>query len=106
MAVGVEHERAVAPRVVDGALARGAVVLVARGERGGVEGPHRSVRVRREGEVHVLGEGAPVAHEREGEVGAGELHAIRRVVRQAEPGVGRDRDVEAPRRLRVADAEP
>jgi len=87
MAVGVEHERAVAPRVVDGALARGAVVLVARGERGGVEGPHRGVRVRvrGEGEVDVLGERALVAHEREGDVRARELHAIRRVVRQAEP---------------------
>ena len=35
-----------------------------------------------------------------------QLHAIRRVVREAEPGVGRDRHVEAPRRLWVADAEP
>ena len=49
---------------------------------------------------------ALVAHEREGEVGAGELHSIGRVVRQAEPGVRRDRRVEAPRRLRIADAEP
>ena len=42
-----------------------------------MEGPHRGVRVRGEGEVDVLGERALIAHEREGEVGAGELHAIR-----------------------------
>jgi hypothetical protein len=35
--VRVEHERAVAARVIDGALAWRAVVLVARRERGGVE---------------------------------------------------------------------
>ena len=105
MAVRVEHEGAVIARVVHGALAWGAVVLVARGERGGVEGPHRSVRVRGEGEVDVLGERALVAHEREGEVGAAELHAIPRFVPQAKPGVRRDRRVEASRRLRVADAE-
>jgi hypothetical protein len=90
VAVRVEHEGAVIARVVHGARAGGAVVLVARGERGGVEGPHRGVRVRREREVDVLRKRALVAHEREGEVGAGELHAIRRVVRQAEPGVRLD----------------
>ena len=37
VAVRVEHERAVVARVVDRALARRAVVLVARRERGGVE---------------------------------------------------------------------
>ena len=47
-----------------------------------------------------------VVDEREGEVGAGEPHAIRRVVGEAELGIRRDRRVEAPRRLRVADAEP
>ena len=103
---GSSTKRAVVARVVHGALAGGAVVLVARGEGGGVEGPHRGIRVRGEGEVDVLGERTLVAHEREGEVGAGELHAIRRVVREAELGVRRDRRVEAPRRLRVADAEP
>ena len=46
MAVRVEHEGGVIARVVHGALPGGAVVLVARGERGGVEGPHRGVRVR------------------------------------------------------------
>jgi hypothetical protein len=38
VAVGVEHEGAVVARVVRGAFAGGAVVLVACGERGGVEG--------------------------------------------------------------------
>jgi Thioredoxin len=56
--------------------------------------------------VDVLGERALVVHQREGEVGAAELHAIGRVVRQAEPGVRSDRRVEAPRRLRIADAQP
>jgi hypothetical protein len=50
VAVRVEHEGAVVARVVDGALAGGAVVLVARGERGGVERPHGGVLVRGEGE--------------------------------------------------------
>ena len=60
VAVRVEYERAVVARVVLGALAGGAVVLVARGERGGVEGPHRGVRVRGEREVDVLGKRALV----------------------------------------------
>jgi hypothetical protein len=59
VAVRVEHEGAVVARVVHGALAGGAVVLVARGERGGVEGPHRGVRVRGEREVDVLVSGRP-----------------------------------------------
>jgi hypothetical protein len=41
--VGVEDERPVVARVVHGALAGAAVVLVSGGERGGVEGPHRGV---------------------------------------------------------------
>ena len=49
--VGVQDERAVVARVVDGALAGTAVVLVARGERGGVERPHGRVVLRREREV-------------------------------------------------------
>ena len=64
VAVGVENEGAVVARVVDGALAGGAVVLVARGERGGVEGPHRGVLVRGEREVDVLSKRALVAHKR------------------------------------------
>src|SRR5688500_9033975 len=40
--VRVYHERAVVARVVDRALARLAVVLVARRERGGVERAHRA----------------------------------------------------------------
>ena len=47
-----------------------------------------------------------VPDEREAVVGAGELHAAGLVVRQAEPGVRRDRRVEAPGGLRVADADP
>jgi hypothetical protein len=39
-------------------------------------------------------------------VRAGELHAAGLVVRHAEPGVRGDRHVEAPGRLRVADADP
>src|SRR5215207_545895 len=49
--VGVEHERAVVARVIDGALAGRAVVLVACGERGGVERAHRGVLARGEREV-------------------------------------------------------
>src|ERR687898_1555008 len=52
--VGVQDERAVVAGVVDGALAGIAVVLVARGERSGVERPDGRVVVRREREVHVL----------------------------------------------------
>src|SRR6476619_4286712 len=106
VAIRVEHEGAVVPGVVHGALAGPTVVLIARGERRGVEVPHRGVRVRWEGEVDVLGERPIVAHERERKIGAGEPHAIRRVVREAEPGVRRDRPVEAQRPLRVANAEP
>src|SRR3954454_19000177 len=44
--VRVEHERAVVARVIHGALARRAVVLVARRERGGVEPAHPGVLAR------------------------------------------------------------
>src|SRR5436190_14619923 len=54
--VGVEDERAVVARVVDGALAGPAVVRVSGGERGGVERPHRGVVPGGEGEVDVLRE--------------------------------------------------
>ena len=47
-----------------------------------------------------------VPDEREAVVRAGQLHAAGLVVRQAEPGVRRDRRVEAPGGLRVADADP
>jgi D-alanyl-D-alanine carboxypeptidase (penicillin-binding protein 5/6) len=53
--IRVEHERAVVPRMVDRALARPAVVLVARRERGRVECAHRGVLARREREVDLLG---------------------------------------------------
>ena len=46
VAVWVQHERAVVARVVDGALAGTAVVLVARGERGRMERPDGRVVVR------------------------------------------------------------
>src|ERR671934_17345 len=104
--VGVEDKRAVVAGVVEGALAGTAVVLVARGERGGVERPHGRVVLRREREVDVLGERPPVADEREAVVRAGEPHAVGLVVGQAEPGVRGDRRVEAPGDLRVADADP
>src|SRR3954449_11028620 len=73
--VRVEHERAVVARVIDRALARRAVVLVARRERGGVERAHGGVLARGEREVHVLRQRPPVADEREAVVVAGELHA-------------------------------
>jgi len=46
--IGVEDERAVVARVVNGSLAGAAVVLVAGGNRGGVELPHGPVVLRRE----------------------------------------------------------
>ena len=49
---------------------------------------------------------ARVPDEREAVVRAGELHAAGLVVRQAQPGVRRDRRVEAPGGLQVADADP
>src|SRR3954451_6477031 len=52
--VRIEHERAVVALVVDRALARRAVVLVARRERRGVEGAHRGVLTRGAREVDVL----------------------------------------------------
>src|SRR4051794_4415338 len=52
--VGVQDERAVVARVVDGALAGTAVVLVPRGQRGGVERPHGRVVLGRECKVDVL----------------------------------------------------
>jgi hypothetical protein len=73
--VGVEHERAVVARVVDRPLARRAVVLVARGERGGAEGAHRGVLARGEREVEVLSGRPLVADEREAAVRARQLHA-------------------------------
>src|SRR5258707_9635808 len=66
--VGVQDERAVVARVVDGALAGAAVVRVARGERGGVERPHGRVVLRREREVDVLRERPLVVDQREAEV--------------------------------------
>ena len=65
--VGVQDERAVVAGVVDGALAGPAVVRVARGERGGVEGAHGRVIGRGEREVHVLRERPLVVDQREAE---------------------------------------
>src|SRR5918994_5458051 len=62
--VRVEHERAVVARVVDRALARRAVVLVARRERGGVERAHRGVLARGKRELDVLRERPLVPDER------------------------------------------
>src|SRR5207302_4391002 len=106
VAVRVEHERAVVARVVHRALARRAMVLVARGERGGVERAHRGVLARGEREVDVLRERPLVPDGREAVGRSGQLHAAGLVWRQAEPGVRGDRRVEAPGGLRVADAEP
>src|SRR5215208_5034541 len=92
--------------MVDRALARLAVVLVARRERSGVERAHRGVVGRGEREMDVLRERPLVPDEREAVVRAGQLHALGLVVRQAEPGMWGDRRVEAPGGLRVADADP
>jgi hypothetical protein len=53
--VGVEHEGAVVPGVLDGALAGRAVVAVSGRKRGAVKGPHDAVVVGGKGEVDVLG---------------------------------------------------
>ena len=55
VAVGVEDERPVVAGVVGGALAGGAVVRVARVDRGPVEGVDRLVGVGAERDVDVLG---------------------------------------------------
>jgi hypothetical protein len=60
----------------------------------------------RKREVDVLRERPLVPDEREAVVRAGQLHAAGLVVRQAQPGVGGDRRVEAPGGLRVPDADP
>src|SRR4051812_37579206 len=104
--VGVQDERAVVPRVVDGALAGTAVILVAGGKRGGVERLHCGVVPRREREVDVLGERPPVANQREAEVLADQLDVVGLVQADSQPGVRGDRRVEAPGRGRVADADP
>jgi hypothetical protein len=91
--VRVEHERAVVARVVHHSLARRAVVLVARRERGGVERAHSGVLARGERKVDVLRERPLVSDERETVFRAGQLHAAGLVVRQTEPGVRGDRRV-------------
>src|SRR4029077_2761032 len=77
--VGVQDERAVVARVVDGALTGTAVVLVARGERGGVERPHGRVVLRPEREVDALRERPLVGDQREPEVLADQLDVVRLV---------------------------
>ena len=104
--VGVQDERAVVARVVDGALAGTAVVLVARGERGGVKRAHGRVVLRREREVDVLRERPLVVDQREAEVLADHLDVVRLVDADPQPGVRGDRHVEAPGRGGVADADP
>ncbi|HEY7730960.1 MAG TPA: hypothetical protein VH950_08675, partial [Gaiellaceae bacterium] len=54
----------------------------------------------------MLGERPLVPDEREAVVRAGQPHPAGLVQHEAEPGVGGDRRVEAPRGLRVADADP
>ena len=102
----VQDEGAVVARVVDGALAGTPVVLVARGERGGVERAHGHVVLRREGDVDVLRKRPLVVDEREAGVGALELHVVRLVHAQLQPGVRGDRRVEALGRGEVTDADP
>src|SRR3954468_16094611 len=82
------------------------MVRVARGERGLVEGANRRVLARGEREVHVLRERALVVDAGERVPRAGELDPARLLVAERNPGVRRDRRVEALRRLRVADADP
>ena len=82
------------------------MVLVARGERGGVERPHGRVVLRREREVDVLGERPPVVDQREAEVLADHLDVVRLVHADPQPGVRGDRHVEALGRGGVADADP
>ena len=72
--VVVEYERAVVARVVDRALARRTVVLVARRDRGGVKRAHCRVVGCTERQVHVLGRRPLVPDEGEAEVRSGELH--------------------------------
>src|SRR3954464_14679156 len=62
--VGVQDEGAVVARVVDDPLAGTPVILVARGERGGVERADGRVVLRREGDVDVLRERPLVVDER------------------------------------------
>src|SRR4051795_1763284 len=69
--VRVKHERAVVARVVDRALARRAVVLVARRDRAAWNA--RTAASSRE--VHVLRERPLVPDEREAVVRGGQLHA-------------------------------
>src|SRR3954470_10757049 len=104
--VGIQDERPVVARVVDGALARTAVVLVARGERRGVERPHGRVVPRREREVDMLRERPPVADQREAEVLADQLDTVRLVHPDPQPGMRSDRRVEALRRRGIADTQP
>ena len=63
--VGVDHERGVVAGVVHGALARPAVALIAGGERGRVEVPHRGGLAGGKRDVDVLRERPAVVDQRE-----------------------------------------
>jgi hypothetical protein len=91
--------------VVHGALPRTAVVLVAGGERGGVERAHRGVLAGGEREVDVLRE-RPLVDQQEAIVLAPEVRAAGLVVPQPDPGVRRDGRVEALGRREVGDSDP
>ena len=82
------------------------MVLVAGGERGGVERAHRGVLAGGEREVDVLRERPLIVDQREAVVLAPEVRAAGLVVPQPDPGVGRDGRVEALGRREVGDADP
>src|SRR5436305_1029064 len=75
-------------------------------ERGGVKRPHGRIVLRREGEVHVLGDRSLVVDQREAEVLADHLDVVWLVQADPQPGVRGDRHVEALGRGEVADADP
>ena len=83
-----------------------------RSSRGGTARARRGPRIRRRARrpgrrrVDVLRERPLVVDQREAVVRAGELHAPGLVVAQVDPGVRRDRRVEALGRLEVGDADP
>ena len=101
VAVGVEDEGPVVAGVVGGALAGGAVVRVARFERGSVEGVDGLVRVGAERDVDVLGRRL-AGDEGDRGVGCDDLD----VVGLVDADLAARRHVEALDRRDVARAEP